>query len=123
MGGSESEQRYTAWGSSRYTSGAAPTKEKYTGQLEAEAGLYFYNARWYAPYLNRFLSPDSIIPDPYNPLDWDRYAYVRNSPTNFRDSSGHCIDGVSTIVCAMVIGAAISVAVDAYVTTQINHEE
>ncbi len=30
--------------------------------MEAEAGLYFYQARWYDPYLNRFLSPDSIVP-------------------------------------------------------------
>jgi hypothetical protein len=32
---------------------------------------------------------DSIIPDPYSPLSYDRYAYVRNSPVNFNDPSGH----------------------------------
>lgn len=40
-------------------------------------------------YLNRFLSPDSIIPDPYNPLDWDRYSYVGNNPVNRTDPTGH----------------------------------
>lgn len=42
------------------------------------------------------------MPDQYNSLDWDRYAYVRNNPVNATDSSGHCIDGVSTIVCIAV---------------------
>jgi hypothetical protein len=49
----------------------------------------FYNARYYDAYLNRWLQPDSIIPDPYNPLDFDRYSYVRNNPINFNDPSGH----------------------------------
>jgi hypothetical protein len=54
---------------------------------------------------------------------WDRFVYVNNSPVRFNDPSGHCIDGISTIICTMVVGAVISVAVDAYVTTQRNHEE
>ncbi len=29
---------------------------------ETALGLYFYNARWYDPYLNRFTQPDSIVP-------------------------------------------------------------
>lgn len=46
------EVRYGAWGETRFSSGVAPTDRKYTGQLEAEAGLYFYGARWYDTYLN-----------------------------------------------------------------------
>jgi RHS repeat-associated protein len=52
-------------------------------------GLYFYGSRWYDPYLNRWIQPDSIIPDPGNPTDLDRYAYARNNPTNYVDPSGH----------------------------------
>ena len=33
--------------------------------------------------------PDSIIPDPYNLLDWDRYSYVRNNPLKYTDPDGH----------------------------------
>jgi len=40
-------------------------------------------------YLNRWTSPDTIIPDPYNPLDYDRYSYVRNNPINYSDPTGH----------------------------------
>jgi hypothetical protein len=48
-------------------------------------------------YLNRWLSPDTIIPNPYDPQSYDRYAYVRNNPINFNDPSGHfaCEDGLS----------------------------
>ena len=62
----------------------------YTGQrLQDELGLYFYGARWYDPYLNRFLSPDTIIPEPTNALDYDRYSYVRNNPLRYIDPTGH----------------------------------
>ena len=46
-------------------------------------------ARWYDPYLNRFLSPDSIIPDPGSSTAFDRYAYVQNNPLVYTDPSGH----------------------------------
>ena len=42
---------------------------------------------------NRWLSPDSIVPDPTNPQSFNRYSYVRNSPLNFTDPSGHCESG------------------------------
>jgi hypothetical protein len=50
----------------------------------------FYNARWYDPYLNQFTQPDSIVPDQYNSLDWNRYAYTRYNPIKYSDPSGHC---------------------------------
>jgi hypothetical protein len=50
----------------------------------------FYVARWYDPYLNRFIQPDSIVPDPKNPVAWDRYAYSANNPVKYNDPSGHC---------------------------------
>lgn len=33
--------------------------------------------------------PDTIVPDPYNSQDWDRYAYARNNPIRYNDPSGH----------------------------------
>jgi hypothetical protein len=39
--------------------------------------------------LSRFTQPDSIIPDPYNPLDWDRYGYARNNSIKYLDPDGY----------------------------------
>ena len=62
----------------------------------------------YDPYLNRFTQPDFIVPDQYNVLDWDRYQFVRSNPVRYTDSSGHCIDGISTWAClALIIGGAV----------------
>jgi RHS repeat-associated protein len=86
------ELRYKAFGETRYTSGTTPTKRQYTGQInEAEIGLYFYNARFYDPALGRFTSADTLIPQPGNPLAWDRYAYTLNNPLRYIDPSGHSI--------------------------------
>jgi hypothetical protein len=49
----------------------------------------FYHARYYAPYLNRWIQPDTIIPDPASPQSLNRYSYVRNNPLRFVDPSGH----------------------------------
>jgi RHS repeat-associated protein len=100
-----SELRYKAWGETRYTAGSMLTKSQFTGQRNETGsfGLYFYNARWYDNYLNRWIQPDTIIPDPYNPFDWDRYSYVRNNPVKYRDLSGHMAneggDGGCDSVC------------------------
>lgn len=45
--------------------------------------------RFFSAYLNRFLQPDSIVPDPANPQDWNRYGYARNNPIRYTDPSGH----------------------------------
>ncbi len=52
-------------------------------------GLYYYNARYYDPVTTRFTQPDTIIPNPTNPQDLNRYTYVNNNPINFSDPTGH----------------------------------
>jgi RHS repeat-associated protein len=92
-GSKTAEVRYKAWGEDRYTSGTVPSGYRYTGQrVEATLGLYFYGARWYDSSLGRFLSADSIVPNPGDPQAWDRYAYVDNNPVKFVDPSGHMLD-------------------------------
>ncbi len=87
-GGKVSEMRYYPYGEMR--SGAMATDRQYTGQRrEIGLGLYDYNARYYDPYLNRFISPDSIVPSPANPQSLNRYAYVLNNPLRYTDPTGH----------------------------------
>jgi RHS repeat-associated protein len=84
-----SDMEYLSWGSDKLTPPDIGTSFKYTGQRQAEAGLYFYNTRWYDPKIGRFIQADSIIPESGNPLAWDRYAYTLNNPINNNDPSGH----------------------------------
>ncbi|MBK9095347.1 MAG: hypothetical protein IPM84_21840 [Anaerolineae bacterium] len=56
------ELRYMPYGVARYTAGVTLTTFNFTGQRkDSGSGLLFYNARWYDPYLNRWIQPDSII--------------------------------------------------------------
>jgi hypothetical protein len=48
-----------------------------------------YNARYYDPGLGRWLSPDTIIPDPTNPQSLNRYSYVYNRPLVYIDDGGN----------------------------------
>ena len=61
---------------------------------DANIKLMDYNARWYSSLTGRFISPDTIVPDPANPQSLNRYAYVVNNPVKYRDPSGHdyCVD-------------------------------
>jgi RHS repeat-associated protein len=98
--GSEySDMSYLAWGSDRLTPPGIGTSFKYTGQRQAEVGLYYYNARWYDPQLGRFIQADTIIPSPGNPLAWDRYGYANNNPIVYADPSGHMPCENSTSGC------------------------
>ena len=42
-----------------------------------------------SPYINHFIQPDNIIPNPANPQSLNRYSYVGNSPINYADPTGH----------------------------------
>jgi len=74
----------------KYGSGPDVAWHYFTGQrLDDETGLYFYGARYYNPSLGRFITPDSIVQDPTNPVTLNRYAYTGNNPVNNIDPSGH----------------------------------
>ncbi len=78
------EERWSASG------GTLTTDYAFTGQRkERGIGLYDYNARFYDPYLNRFISADTIIPDPADPQSFNRYSYVLGNPIRYTDPSGH----------------------------------
>ena len=98
--------RYNAWGKLRYTAGtpAGTDSFTYTGQrTDGYINLMYYGSRWYDPYLNRWTQPDPIIPDPNNPQDYDRYAYVRNNPVNYNDPTGHMRDsGCNLAGCSYI---------------------
>jgi len=62
----------------------------------------YYGARYYDAALGRFTQPDTIVPNPYNPQDLNRYTYTRNNPLRYTDPSGRvcvpCLVGVLAII-------------------------
>ncbi|MGC8817720.1 MAG: RHS repeat-associated core domain-containing protein, partial [Candidatus Hadarchaeum sp.] len=46
------------------------------------------HARWYHPYMMRFLSPDPLRGDPRSPQSLNLFAYVKGNPRNFVDPWG-----------------------------------
>ena len=95
-----SQQLYKPYGEPRWSTGTLPTDRRFTGQRSEEAGLgslYDYGARFYSPALGRFLSPDTIVPEPGNPQSLNRYSYTLNNPVKYRDPSGHWVESALDI--------------------------
>jgi RHS repeat-associated protein len=49
----------------------------------------YMHFRYYASTTGRFLKPDNIVPNAFNPQSWNLYSYVNGNPVNFNDPSGH----------------------------------
>jgi len=99
-GGVVGQQRYHPYGTGRPTDTALPTDYRFTGQRrEGTIGLYDYGARFYDPLLGRFLSADTVVPQPGNPQALNRYSYVLNRPLAGGDPTGHQgpVPGVGTL--------------------------
>ena len=100
---------YYPFGGTRLNQGSVNLKHKYTGQEEdPETGLYYYNARYYDPSIGRFISADSIVGNPRDPQDLNRYTYAGNNPLIYIDPTGHLKLGklLKSFVTGVVAGAA-----------------
>lgn len=68
-------------------------------ERDQESGLDYFGARYYAPTMGRFISPDfngyEDDPDPvpyadlHDPQSLNLYGYVGNNPLSRRDPDGH----------------------------------
>ena len=66
---------------------------RYTGkERDTESGNDYFNARYYASSMGRFLSPDGVGGRLEDPQSWNFYGYVQNNPVKNTDPDGHdCI--------------------------------
>ncbi|SCW81975.1 RHS repeat-associated core domain-containing protein [Pseudomonas sp. NFACC05-1] len=74
----------TAWAASRSAVEADYRTLRYSGKERDASGLYYYGHRYYAPWLQRWISPD-----PAGAVDGlNLYCMVGNNPMRFTDPSG-----------------------------------
>jgi RHS repeat-associated protein len=110
--------RYMPYGGKRDEGpGITATSYLFTDQeLDAESGLYNYDARLYDPVVGRFVSADTVIPKIYSSQAVDRFAYTLNNPIKYTDPSGHFVAcataiGYGLVEAAVSLGALTAAAV------------
>jgi RHS repeat-associated protein len=73
---------------------SAEQKRWYTGkERDAETGLDYFGARYYASQSGRFTTVDPVVPIEdalLDPQRWNRYSYVMNRPLALTDPDGRC---------------------------------
>lgn len=94
-----SYEEYFPYGSTSYQAvdkniKAAAKRYRFTGkERDKETGFSYHGARYYAPWLGRWASPDpAILVDGTN-----RYAYVRGNPIRLMDMTGLSGKGVKEV--------------------------
>jgi RHS repeat-associated protein len=84
-----SYEEYTPFGSTSYqavrSQTETPKRYRYTSkERDEESGLYYHTARYYAPWICRWVSPDPAG----NKDGFNVYAYVSNNPVLLNDPTG-----------------------------------
>lgn len=74
----------TAWMAIHSTLEVSYRFIRYSGKEMDVSGLYYYGARYYAPWLQRWVSTDAELADGLN-----LYAFVGNNPMRFVDPDGN----------------------------------
>ncbi len=87
-------EEYTPYGETSFGS-FARKRYRFTGkERDEESGLNYHGARYYAPWLARWVSPD-----PLGPVDGvNLYPYARNNPIRYTDRSGGGSDDAKTTI-------------------------
>jgi RHS repeat-associated protein len=107
-----SYEEYHPFGSTAYQAQSAqietPKRYRFTAkERDDETGLAYHGARYYAPWLCRWVSAD-----PAGLVDGTNvYAYARDNPVRFSDPTGHLTWGQwAGIGAAIVVGTVVTVA-------------
>ncbi len=69
----------------------SPDVRQFAGkERDAETGLDYFGARYYASQTGRFttVDPGHVNGDIFDPQSWNAYAYARNNPLKYTDPTG-----------------------------------
>ena len=58
-------------------------------RVDGAGSLYYFGARFYNPLLGRFLSADTELHQPTNPVELNRYTFAAGNPLRYADPTGH----------------------------------
>jgi RHS repeat-associated protein len=92
---------WDAFGNERSTTGVGGLFGWTGEQQDAETGLTYLRARYYAPGSGRFLSRDTVQPGGPGTQGYNRYTYAVNNPVTHTDPSGH-------VVALLLLGLAVA---------------
>jgi RHS repeat-associated protein len=89
-GVTQQESTYYPFGSEqRAITSTVDNRYRFTGlERDTETGLDHTQFRKYSPIQARWLSPDPVCSNCYDPQLLNRYSYVRNNPVNLIDPDG-----------------------------------
>jgi len=88
----QNQYDYDIWGNPTLTVETSSNAIRYSGEyMDSETGLYYLRARYYDPYIGRFISEDSYWGEDENPLSLNLYTYCHNDPIRYTDPTGHFV--------------------------------
>ncbi|WP_341278990.1 polymorphic toxin-type HINT domain-containing protein [Paenibacillus sp. FSL H8-0537] len=94
----ENQYDYDVFGSPTLTIELYESTIRYSGEFyDAEVGLYYLRARYYDPYVGRFISEDTYKGRANEPLSLNRYTYVLNNPLIYWDPTGQYVATDATL--------------------------
>jgi RHS repeat-associated protein len=101
-----SRHTYHPFGEEIAPSAGAREKKQFTGHERDSESLDYMHARFYAPFMGRFLSVDPGRDwDLRRPQSWNMYAYVQNNPINRTDPTGKYTCSGSKDDCKQIVDA------------------
>lgn len=100
---------YDGYGASRIVEGANDFDIKYESrQWDEDISLYYFGARYYDPFVARFITPDTQVgASSFLQADaLNHFAFELNNPINYVDPSGHSASWVAGLIIGLAILAA-----------------
>jgi RHS repeat-associated protein len=98
---------YSPYGLSLGEEGSTGNRFRYVGQygvMAEDSGLLFMRARFYDPWMKRFIGKDPMTPGIGDPVPFNRYPYAADNPIFFIDAEGQFIE---CIIAILGLGASI----------------
>jgi RHS repeat-associated protein len=103
-------RNFEPYGKVLNSAGTGGTTMSFTGEmLDASTNLLYLRARYLSTQAGRFISHDTFVGDPNQPMSYNRWLYADGNPINFTDPSGlvPCTETQTARFCKLTNGGYI----------------